>query len=859
MRLRLTQLLPCIAVLTFGCEFGTLAAQTYIEDTQFEPNQGQFMPEALYVWKGHHWQIEFRRSTLVVRRDEGDSFSLEFVNSSPRTAIVPEEHSGAVSNYIIGNDVSRWISVRGYRRLVYENTYPGISVGFYAGKTGPEFDIDVNPGANPEDIRWRVQQNAHMGKNGTLRIGSSLTPMLLKAPYAYQVTGQGRRRIPCRFVILPRHEFGVLVGNYDHNRPLIIDPEIDFSSYFGGSSQNIAGAALYDSQGNLVFVGSTNSADYPTMNSIQPYRGNGSLGSNIVVTKLDPSGKRILFSTYLGGTTNSASGNAVALDGHDSIYIAGGTDSSDFPTTTGVFQPHPKTLSCSAGTSSGPCEHTFIAKIDPVSGQLLYSTYLSGSETDVGLGVAVDASGNAYVGGYTASTDFPVTSGFQSRFGGGAQDGFVSMLSPDGSLLVASTFLGGNSGDAIFGLTLDPAGNVVLAGGTASNDFPVAQSFQQSLAGKSDAFVTVLSPQLDKLRFSSFLGGTDSDFATGVAIDGSGMIYVAGSTLSRDFPVSTGAVQTAYSGGDSTGLGDGFIAKIDPGQHSIVYSSYIGGSGGEEVHSLGADFAGDSTVLFTTSSQSLPVVSALQDSYPSGGFFHSYLATFRPNGKTLSFASYLGGNGEDAATALAVSPCGAVTPFLGTSSTNLPIVNGLYANAPSPYNSIFFAEIGGGQDFAIGAFPNTINLAPNSAASATLTLRSCGGYVGTVQLSCSGVPAGVSCAISTPSIELKASQNIQLTITSTARAEATTRLGFENIFPVLLSVLLVFPLGRSRSRVLFKARLFIFIVVLTCVGMVSCGGGTKSSSRGSPSNSTITITASSGSLIHTTQIALETQ
>jgi hypothetical protein len=854
------RLLTFIALLTTACEATTQPRGASATESNFEPNRGQFVPEALYVWRGKNWQIEFQERAILFRGSGSRPLSLEFVNPSPKIAVIPEDQSGEVTNYIIGQDASRWISVRGYRRLVYRDTYPGVSLSFHSGRHGPEFDLILSPGANPTTVRWQVRDGARVRKDGSLRLGSADKKVLLKAPLAYQETSEGQQRIPCSYVILPRRQLGLWVGTYDREKPLIIDPEIDFSSYFGGSSQNIAGAAAYDSQGNLVFVGSTSSSDYPTINPLQPYRGNGTLGSNVVVTKLNPTGTQVLFSTYLGGTTNGVSASAVSVDNNGNIYITGSTDSSDFPTTAGAFQSHPKTTICKSGGSSGACRHAFVAKIDPVLGQLSYSTYLSGSQTDAGSGIAVNTSGNAYVGGYTYSADFPVVSGFQPEFGGGTEDGFVSMLSPDGSSLVASTYLGGSSGDSVFGLSLDPSGNVVVAGGTASNNFPVAQPFQQSLAGKSDGFITVLSPQMDAVRFSSLFGGTDSDFVTGVTVDGAGNIYLGGSTLSRDFPVTSGAVQMNFGGADNAGLGDGFIAKIDGIKHSLSYSSYIGGSAGEEVHAVGADLTGNTTVFFTTSSQNLPVVNALQNSLPSGGFFHSYLATFRPDGKALSFATYLGGNGEDAATALAVTPCGAVTPFLGTTSTNLPIVSGLYQNPPSPYSSIYFSEIGGGKDFAIAAYPDAIALTRNSSANATLSLRPCGGFMSTVQLSCSGAPAGVSCTIATPSIELKANQNIQLTITSKASAKANHHM-FESIFAVVFGTVFVLPLRRRRHRALSITRLFAFMAVVACLGMASCGGGSTKppSSPGNPGNGTITITASSGSVVHTTQISLETQ
>ena len=254
------------------------------------------------------------------------------------------------------------------------------------------------------------------------------------------------------------------------------------------------------------------------------------------MTELNPTGSALVYSTYLGGSGVDYGGHGIAVDTSGNAYVAGSTDSSDFPTTAGAFQ-----------TTFGGYEDAFVTELNPAGSGLVYSTYLGGCGEDQAYGIAVDTSGNAYVTGVTYSFDFPTTAGaFQTTFGG-FDDAFVSALNPTGSDLVYSTYLGGSINDFGLGIAVDSSGHAYVTGYSASSDFPTtAGAFQTTYGGFDDVFVTELNLTGTGLVYSTYLGGSGDDISYGVAVNTSGNAYVTGRTKSSDFPTTAGAFQTAY-------------------------------------------------------------------------------------------------------------------------------------------------------------------------------------------------------------------------------------------------------------------------------------------------------------------------
>ncbi len=323
---------------------------------------------------------------------------------------------------------------------------------------------------------------------------------------------------------------------------------LTYSTFLGGSSDDFAsGIALHG--GNAYVVGQTFSTDFPTNNPIQP---NIAGASNGFVTELNSSGSALVYSTYLGGGTSDFAA-AVAVDSSGKAYVTGATQNSSFPTTQGAFQ-----TSCgTAANCNGGLPDAFVTVYNAAGNAYVYSTFLGGEGIDQGQGIAVDASGDAYVTGLTQSSHFPLKSALYSALGG-TQDAFVTELNPSGSALVYSTFLGGSLTDAGTSIALDGNNNVYVTGQTGSSNFPTASPTQGTLGGANDAFVSEISPSGSQLLFSTYLGGSlnentnqGSNLASigSIAVNSTGEnIYVAGNTASTDFP-KVAAEQSANGGG----------------------------------------------------------------------------------------------------------------------------------------------------------------------------------------------------------------------------------------------------------------------------------------------------------------------
>jgi hypothetical protein len=327
-----------------------------------------------------------------------------------------------------------------------------------------------------------------------------------------------------------------------------------YSTYLGGSADDYGQGIAVDSAESVVVTGFTASADFPTTGTLQsvhagPY--------DAFVTKLEPAGSSLVYSTYWGGSGDDY-GTSIALDPAGNAYATGYTNSPDFPTAS-ALQPTDGGGTCGTPPSIEACFDAYVVKVNADGSQLIYSTYLGGSGGDYGRGLAVDASGNAYVTGLTTSTDFPVTAGALQIAGGGTSvDAFVTKLDPTGSSVVYSTYLGGSGAEAGFDIAVDTAGNAYLAGYAYGNGLPLAGPIQAANGGYYDAFLAMLNAAGSALVFSTYLGGSGNEEARGVALDPSGNAYLAGRTFSTDFPVTPGAFQTSYG----SGAFDGFVAKL---------------------------------------------------------------------------------------------------------------------------------------------------------------------------------------------------------------------------------------------------------------------------------------------------------
>jgi uncharacterized protein (TIGR03437 family) len=530
------------------------------------------------------------------------ALSLEFIGARSPRAVPGNTLPGKV-NYINGNDPSRWrLGLPTFGRVTYKGIYRGIDVAWYGNRRQVEFDLTLSPGANPKAIRMKVggEGKVSLDSAGALVIGDTSGDLRIALPKIYQEIGGVRRAVGGRFTVRNGNEVAFNVEPYDRTHLLVIDPTIVFSTLLGGATGPSQGQGIaVDSAGNIYLAGYTSAADFPVDNAFQwgldTFSGYSNY-SNGFVTKINPGGTAVLYSTYIGGSgTDQLRG--IAVDSAGSVWVAGWTGSADFPVLS------------AANAASGP--GAVVLKLDS-SGALIFSTCLGGSAVQ-GNAVAVDASGNAYVAGSADNTFQATPGGFQSVNQGG-QDAFVAKFTSTGSEVYA-TFLGGAGGDAGYGIAADSNGNAYATGSTSSTAFPGAPGggAQPTNAGGGDAFIAKVNPTGTALVYFTFFGGKAVDQGNAIAVDAPGNAYVAGYTASPGL-ASAGAAQTALAGGY-----DGFIAKLNPAGTAFNYVTYLGGNRQDQINGLALDGSGNVYVAGQTESANFPVQSAVEPAIPGGG------------------------------------------------------------------------------------------------------------------------------------------------------------------------------------------------------------------------------------------------
>jgi hypothetical protein len=386
----------------------------------------------------------------------------------------------------------------------------------------------------------------------------------------------------------------------------------------------------------------------------------------------------LVYSTYLGGRGDDQ-GNGISVDNNGRAYVTGITLSPDFPTVN-ALQPD---------LSKRGSDDAFVAQLTADGTALRYATYLGGSEFDSGRGIAVDKKGQAYVIGETHSTDFPTANALQPVFGGpgrGLGDAFVAQLTADGAGLRYSTYLGGNGRDNGLGIAVDQRGQASVTGVTESTDFQTVSALQPVLNGVNDAFVAQLTADGAALRYATYLGGSEIDLGSGIAVDNRGQVYVTGRTISADFPI-VNALQPTLNG-----LDDGFVVKLTADGAALSYATYLGGNGGDSGNGIAVDQRGQAYVTGFTESTDFPTVNALQPTF-GGGFLDAFIAQLTADGAELRYATYLGGSKDDNGLGIAVDQRGQAAVTGVTESADFPTVNALQPTFGGGFNDAFVAQL----------------------------------------------------------------------------------------------------------------------------------------------------------------------
>jgi hypothetical protein len=661
----------------------------------FEPNVGQAsgdvqylarMPGSIVLLGTSQLTMALHRRVQPVAKNDAtvpsevtELLRVDLLGTASSSRARGERRLAATSNYFIGSDAAQWRrKVATYSRVRYSSIYRNVDLLYYGKNGSLEYDFVVRPGGNPESIRFALPDtmSVELEPSGDLIVQASDSQMRMRRPVSYQVIDGRRREVQSRFRQLGDREYGLELGHYDRRRAVVIDPVLAYSSYLGGIADEGIFGITFDSSGNIYLAGETSSVNFPVANSLQSH-----LAGNYdaFVAKFDPTGRTLLYSTYLGGSDYDHATSLLVDDGGN-VYMGGVTRSMNFPTANALQSSY-------SGNGDG-----FVAKISPTGSELIFSTYLGGTSFDLVSGIAVGRGHSIYLTGSTSSTNFPTTAhAISNRCDLGVNtictgDAFITKLDSTGHLMY-STYLGGSSPDGASGITADTFGDAYVTGQTGSHDFPVLMAWQRALAGSVNAFVLKLHDGGGPI-WSTYLGGSGVDSGTGITVDRQRNVYVTGTTTSPNFPLSH-AFQTSNHGGQS----DGFVTKFDERGTHLVYSTYIGGSGWDFPWTIKLFNGSDATIVGFTSSADFPLSSPLQSIY-GGGRTDAFVAQFDYAGNQLRFSTYLGGSGDDAGYAIAIGSSHTMWVGGSTSSVNFPLVNAfqpVYGGGPF---DAFFSKIG---------------------------------------------------------------------------------------------------------------------------------------------------------------------
>ena len=629
----------------------------------FEPNQGQTDSRVAYLSRGPGFtvfltsgeavlklteprarsqnserktgarSVQLGTPTGIPRRITESVLRMQLVGANQASAAKGSNELPGKTNYFRGRDPQHWqTNLPNYARVQYQDIYPGIDLVYYGNRGHLEYDFLLQPGSDPGVIHLKFSGGRR------LHVDPATGDLVVRA---------GRSDV--RF-----------------HRPLV------YQTDERGSRDYLAGGYVVD--------GSRRSVGF----SVAAYDHRRTL-------VIDPT---LSYSTYLGGSQDDE-GNAIAVDSSGNLYLAGLTDSVDFPVTSRAFQ-----TGCGGGCASTTYD-AFVTKLNPAGSALIYSTYLGGSQTDQGEGIAVNAAGDAYLTGLTYSSDFPVTAGaFQTACEPEAcadGQGFVTELNSTGSALVYSTYLGGNALTEPNALALNSLGDAYVTGWTTASDFPVtAGVFQSTCASctslSPEGFIIEMNPEGSALVYSTYLGGSGLQEPYAITLDSAGDAYVAGYTDSTDFPVTSGAFQTTIAAPEA-----GFVTKLNPTGSTLLYSTYLGGSGTRSdpcaacATSIAVDRAGEAYVSGLTWETNFPVTTgALQTTY-GGGFHDAFLTKLNAKGSALVFSTYLGGSSDDGAVAIALDPSGRLYVRGNTYSPDFPLTPGTFRSVQEGGPDAFFA------------------------------------------------------------------------------------------------------------------------------------------------------------------------
>jgi hypothetical protein len=628
----------------------------------------------------------------------------DFVGSNPNPRVDGAGLLEYKCNYFLGNDPAKWrTDVPNFSAVVYEDIYPGIDLKYFGDGRRMEYDFIVSPGADFSQIRIQYEgvKSLSVDRAGCLVVETEWGTVTELKPLVYQLVRGESLLIAGEYTLLDENSFGFrLKGSHDPELVLVIDPVLSYSTYLGGSGDDWALDIAIGQDGYFYTTGATHSDDFPVTAGANDTSYNGAC--DVFVAKLSNTGG-LVFSTFIGGSSPDE-GIAIAVDNNGSACITGYTESFDFPgrsafrrTKSSPMDPlATKRYSISGflaySSYSGKStqlndgdQDIFVAKLNSAGNLLVYSKCWGSGSQDNGFDIAVDGAGNAFVTGVTSfSESFPYDNIIPEEWDGdtlwyldSGSDVFVVKVSPAGGILY-STLIGGRDcgvclcGDLGIGITVNTTGNAYVTG-FAEGEFPIVNQIPGAAGVDCNAFVLKLNNAGSALLFSTLLGGQSFDAGRGVALAPDGAVLVSGETESTDFP-TVNAFQNYHAGGPDWLPRDGFITKLSPSGSSIVYSTYLGGSGRDGAFDISLDPGGRACVTGATSSPNFPLMNPIQTTHGGGTFWESdgFVSKLSLVGDSLIFSTFLGGNCDDWSSRIKVDDSGNIFISGRTESANFP-------------------------------------------------------------------------------------------------------------------------------------------------------------------------------------------
>jgi hypothetical protein len=655
----------------------------------FEPNHGQAARRDLFVGRAGNNTVSFRRREVVLGTPRATPLKLRLLGAREPRNIEGLSPAGGTSSYFAGNRPSHWLTnIPNFRRVRYEGVYNGIDLVFRGTGGNLEYDFIVSPGADPSRIEMELigARSIDLTAGGNLHIDGEGFSMTQHKPVVFQERAGVRTEIPGEYVLRRGNRVCFRIGAFDRTQTLVIDPVLVYSTIFGGTTASEGSAIAVDASGDAYIAGSTGYNGLPV---IPGSLHTGVFGmSQAYICKLNSTGTSMAYCSTITGTDGGDSrATGIAVDSKGNAYVTGSTSSQDFPTTPGAFQ-----------STGARFNHGFVLRLNASGTALSYSTYLAGDYPDMPQAIAIDSSGNAFVGGVTYSTKFPVTPhAFQrSPVGTRYNNGFVTKVDSTGSSLIYSTYLGGSDVNEVHAIAVDSAGSAYVTGSTWSFDFPVVSgSFQTSYSYQpfGNAFVSKLDPSGSYLVYSTFLKGASS--GAGIAVDLSGNAYVAGSGEYFDL----GGMRVVGSPGFR--YSDIFAVKINPAGSALSYATSMGGSWDDQATGITLDHDGNIWITGWSESidfpQSSPVqaISGTLDAVAEEAEVRNALIIKLDSEGAPLFSTYLGGrNNGDTANAVAVDSTGTAYVIGRAGSADFPVTSGVVGDSSGHGFNFFVAAFG---------------------------------------------------------------------------------------------------------------------------------------------------------------------